>query len=227
MMKKLMILAAISAASLAAIGAHAAVIYNGGGPDQSGRFLGEESYKFPAAAESFVLSTGANTVSGVSWWGICARTCPIRNFEVHFSYNDNSDPPDVPGALVNYYFVGLANQTATGNVLGLAVEYSYSTNIPALTLTPGTTYWVGITAITNIGEDGWAWETTSSGKGDGHAHYGSPYYFDQYWGVRPGDLAFNLTGEPVVAVPEPASLVLLGSSLLGFAVARRRKSKAG
>jgi len=87
-----------------------------------------------------------------------------------------------------------------------------------LTLTAGTMYWLGISNSTGRGGDGWTWETTSQGGGDGHV----PFLHGRAATPQPDDLAFNLTAR-IVAIPEPASLALLGSRLLGFAVARRRK----
>ena len=100
------------------------------------------------------------------------------------------------------------------------VEYAYSTESHSpFGADTGTTYWVGISNSTGLGGGGWAWETASGGNGDGHAQFLS----GTGWTAQGDDLAFNLTSA-VAAVPEPASLALLGSSLLGFAVIRRRKN---
>ena len=72
-MKKLLTLAAISAASLVASAAHAAVIYDGGGPDQNTAYYAEASYPFTEAAKSFTLTVGANTVGDAHWWGAVVR----------------------------------------------------------------------------------------------------------------------------------------------------------
>jgi hypothetical protein len=84
--------------------------------------------------------------------------------------------------------------------------------IPGLTLTAGTIYWLGLSNAT--GGAKWAWETT-----DGVGDHAQRDFGD--WIAPPDDLAFYLTG--TIAIPEPVSLALLGSSLLGFAIARRRK----
>jgi ABC-type glycerol-3-phosphate transport system substrate-binding protein len=69
MIKKLMTLAALSAALLVATAAQAAIIYNGGGPNQAGGQTADAATSTPLAAESFNLIPNNNTITDVHWWG--------------------------------------------------------------------------------------------------------------------------------------------------------------
>jgi PEP-CTERM motif len=191
---------------LAASPAFAAVIYNNGGPNQSGAWAADQSYAFTIAADPFTLMAGASTVSGVQWWGGCltssfqAASCPTGNFTIYF-YNNNSG---IPGSQVASYAVGNAGQSATGNnilISSIAVstaEYSYTAAIPPLSLTPGTEYWLG---VSNNTDPSIIWAMEESSSSGAHVQFSSGD-----WSSFNTTLAFELTGP---ATPEPGTLALL------------------
>ena len=212
---------ALAAAMLAAGNARAGVIYDNGGPNQTANQLADTTYFFTEAADEFSLALGSNTVGDVHWWGGCVvndagtlttgTNCPTGAFTLNF-YNDSGS--NSPGTLFASYSVGNANQTASGLTIaarGGIPEYSYSTFIPALPLTAGTEYWLGISNTTTT-DVVWGWEFTTQGTGDAYQFGGG------IWNARSNELAFNLTG-----VPEPGSLVMFGGAVFGLAAIRRRR----
>src|SRR6185437_14075486 len=209
--------AALAAGFFTAGSASAAIIYDNGGPNQTNLYFGDSSYVYTEAAENFTLAAGANTIGDVHWWGGCAySTCPTGAFTLNF-YNNASG---LPSSLISSYNVGSAHQTLTGNAISLVLipEYSYSANIPALTLAAGTPYWLGISdsATTDVT---WGWETTSTVHDSAHAQFCNDpdtCASGGGWESEPNDVAFNLTSREVSAVPEPGTLTLLGMGLAGF-----------
>ncbi len=191
---------------------HATVIYDGGAPDQGGQIYAQA----PAAvAMNFTLLAGSTVVTDAHWWGGCfpGPTCdPSPDFVLSF-YDDNTG---MPGALIATRAVGTANQTATGASIdpsgGAWDEYAYDATFAALSFTPGTQYWFGITELTTESSGTWGVETTST------APFGSKLFWDtgSGWGSLPENLAFQLT-----SVPEPSSILLLTLGLSGLAAVRK------
>jgi PEP-CTERM motif len=213
--------AALAAALLAAGHADAAVIFNNGGPNQTVVQFADTSYFFTEAADEFTLAAGSNVVSDVHWWGGCVTNdggtltsgtnCPTGDFTLHI-YSDSGS--NSPGTLLAAYNVGNANQTLTGLSIaarGGIPEYHYSADIPALTLTPGTEYWLGISNSTTT-DVVWGWEVTVQGTGDAFQ------FGDGVWNSRANELAFNLTG----GVPEPGTLAVFAAGAIGLGRLRRR-----
>jgi len=154
--------AAVFLIGIASLPASAAVIYNGGAPDQ-----GETLYaQSPAAvAIRFTLSAGSSVVTGANWWGGCFPATPCGaspDFTVGYLADNNG----TPGAPIIEVDFGDANQTATGKVIGGPGgydEYAYSVSSPPYSgLTAGTPYWFFIQE--NNAEPGGSWgaETTST-----------------------------------------------------------------
>ncbi|HEY2009030.1 MAG TPA: PEP-CTERM sorting domain-containing protein [Rhizomicrobium sp.] len=205
---------------LAVGGAQAAVIYNGGAPDQGGQIYSQS----PAdTAMSFSLS-GNDTVTGLNWWGGCfpATTCGSSTFEITI-YSDSSG---LPGSILDTAAVG-GSQTATGLLIGGSSgwdEYAYSGTISPFALTGGTQYWLQIQELNAEPNGTWGWETTSTAPaGVQLESTTSPNSVNGGFGSLPQDLAFELIGGPTSTVPEPLTLSLFGAGLVGAAVLRRKK----
>ncbi len=189
------------------------IIYDGGGPGGFQGVAADTSSSYPAAAESFVLSPGATTITDAEWWGYCGLSndlaCPQGDFTIGFytSLYGLGGVPVAPDTLIAQFDVGNANQTPTGNSVYIGpLEYEYTAAFSSVSLTAGTTYWFVISNTTD--GDYWSWEQVTNESGFYAQYYGSG------WDRMPGSLAFNLTGP--VGVPEPSSVLLLGMGVMAL-----------
>ena len=124
--------------------------------------------------------------------------------------------PDQPGGVIwsQYFSVAYAGYMETCNLPFGMCSYDMDSIMGGYKLMPNTTYWLSVVPDLSFPPQ-WGWG--SGLMGDGLA------YQDFYIGGRSQtgvDFAFNLQGIPT---PEPGSLILLGTGILGLAGALRRK----
>lgn len=120
-------------------------------------------------------------------------------------------------ALLGFNVTYLGRQDGSGTIDGDSISVSGSLS-GTWTLSPGTTGDVGAFVAIHAG----------NGQDDELFQINSPG-LSGTWGTENGKTLsnFDLFGTPdVPAVPEPASLAVLGTSLLGLAVVRRRKRQS-
>lgn len=202
----------ITALATVAAPSYAGIIYDNGAVDLTvdGR-LSDEGSPANLAADDFVLGAGANVVRDVHWWGVYSDNTPLDDFIVRF-YADAGGVPTAPGTHVYEASVGAANRTSTGlQITGFYDVYAYSVSIPSFVATAGTTYWLSV--VNNGGPNAWYWSFDNGGNGVS-TEFGSS------WSNVGDRHAFQLSDD--VPVPEPGTLLLVGSGIVGMALRRRR-----
>src|ERR1700690_1410771 len=101
--------------------------------------------------------------------------------------------------------------------------YDVSIGINSAALTAGNTYWVSLSNATDAGNSGTeAWDLPNGGSG-GPATCNFRQSGTNYGDCGLGGEAFTLTGTTGGPTPEPSSILLFGSGILGLAGVLRRK----
>jgi hypothetical protein len=205
------------------------IVFDGGPPDQQNIYFADNSYAWTATTASIqTFALSGETIIGADWWGGCVltngtersaaeeatspTTCSVPDFLL--SFFDNNGAGLTPGNVVASFTVA-PSQTLTGlNIDGTIPEYHYSASFGPLTL-PAGQYLFGVSADLP-GAVTWGMETTPAGESQ---HF---QLNNGSWTTPPNQLAFDLVGRGSTPVPEPASLILLGSGLLAAWRARRK-----
>jgi len=179
---------------------------------------------FATVYDNFTLAPGTlGPITTMEWVGEYfnpPEQGQITGWTITF-YNDAGGQP----GSVNYQatIVGTSNETFLGNFAGFPA-YMYSTAIlNAQNLTPGTQYWVSV--VPDLGfPPQWGWSSASNQFGPCDGCDGLSY--QDFFGARSplaADMAFALDNNGNGGVPEPGTLVMLGTGVLGLAGAIRRK----
>ena len=163
---------------------------------------------FAQVYDNFTLSAYSN-INEIQFTGIYFNPPQQGNIEgwnVQF-YADNNGQPGMLLATKNINNNG--NETFLGTFNG---SPAYAYDLPGLgfSAAAGTTYWLSVYPDLTFPPQ-WGWATSASGDGIGYQDY-----FDLRQLI--GDSAFTLIG-----TPEPGTLVMLGTAVLGLAGAIRRK----
>lgn len=165
---------------------------------------------FATAYDNFTLATSAN-ITGVQWTGGYFGGSPasISDFTIQL-WADNAGQPGA--SLLSQSGFGSANETLLSGEI-----YTYAVALPSSFLAQaGTQYWLSI--VPDLGyPPQWGWATATGGDG---------VAYQDFLGTRSSlattDFAFSLTG---TAVPEPTTILLFGTGLIGLIGANRRRQK--
>lgn len=189
------------------------IVYNNGGPNG----LDGSEMSAIVQAEDFSFLT-ASYFNGIRFWDV--EVTPAFG-GINIGWAIFTDAAGSPGTQL---FGGTAASTRTS--LGVdAFGFEHWQNdlaVGPVAVGPGT-YWLALQEGADFDNRAFYWETTDpNGTHTGLEQPGGVGPFGDPEFAAPSEHAFALT-----ATPEPASIVLLGTGLLGvFGVVRRRRQRA-
>lgn len=168
---------------------------------------------FATSYDNFTLGT-ASTINQVTWVGGYYNPQslgPISQWTVSFYANNGGQP----GTLLQAFTIaGNGGETFLQNDVVGDPNYGYTAAV-SFSVAAGTTYWLSVEPNLAFPPQ-WGWGSSSTGDGISYTNYFGAL------SSNPTDLAFALF-TPTTTVPEPGSLMLLASGLLGAAGMLRRK----